>query len=128
MPLMRPGGMPLALELAAGWLRVLPLEAIADELEAGLELLAAEDAPVDPRHRTMRAVFDASWAALSARERAALERLAAFHGGFTEVAALERIFEEDLERTEQVGLTQWRTRSLMTRIKEGVGRLFSPML
>jgi predicted ATPase/DNA-binding SARP family transcriptional activator len=82
-------GMPLALELAAGWLRVLPLDAIADELEAGLELLDAEDAPVDPRHRTMRMVFDASWAALSERERGALVRLAAFHGGFTGVAASE---------------------------------------
>ena len=82
-------GMPLALELAAGWLRVLPLEGIADELEAGLALLTAVDAGVAPRHRTMQAVFDASWAALAERERAALVRLAAFHGGFTEVAARE---------------------------------------
>ena len=80
-------GMPLALELAAGWLRVLPLEGIADELEAGLDLLTAADAGVPPRHQTMRAVFGASWAALAERERAALGRLAAFRGGFTEEAA-----------------------------------------
>ncbi len=80
-------GMPLALELAAGWLRVLPLEGIAEELEAGLELLSAADGDLEPRHRTMRAVFDASWAALAGREREALARLAAFHGGFTEAAA-----------------------------------------
>ncbi len=80
-------GMPLALELAAGWLRVLPLEGIADELEAGLALLTAADVDVAPRHRTMRAVFDASWAALATGEREALVRLAAFYGGFTEKAA-----------------------------------------
>ncbi len=82
-------GMPLALELAAGWLRVLPLHAIADELEGGLELLGADHAPVDARHRTMRMVFDASWSALTERERGALVRLAAFHGGFTGIAASE---------------------------------------
>jgi predicted ATPase/DNA-binding SARP family transcriptional activator len=82
-------GMPLALELAAGWLRVMPLPAIADELQRGLDLLAATDGDVDPRHVDMRVVFDASWRALSRPERTALVRLAAFQGGFTEVAARE---------------------------------------
>ena len=82
-------GMPLALELAAGWLRVLPLEDIADELERGLEVLAATDADVDPRHVSMRVVFDASWRALSTAERSALLRLSVFRGGFRDEAARE---------------------------------------
>lgn len=82
-------GMPLALELAAGWLRVMPLPAIAADLERGLDVLAATDGDIDPRHVDMRVVFDASWRALSRPERAALVHLAAFSGGFTEVAARE---------------------------------------
>ncbi len=82
-------GMPLALELAAGWLRVLPIEDVADELERGLEVLAATDADVDPRHVSMRVVFDASWRALSTAERSALLRLSVFRGGFRDEAARE---------------------------------------
>jgi predicted ATPase/DNA-binding SARP family transcriptional activator len=82
-------GMPLALELAAGWLRVLPLEDVADELERGLEVLAATDTDVDPRHVSMRVVFDASWRALSSAERSALLRLSVFRGGFRDEAARE---------------------------------------
>lgn len=44
------------------------------------------------------------------------------------VAQLQRIFEEDLARTEEVSLAAWRKRSALTRIKEGTGRLFSPLL
>ncbi len=82
-------GMPLALELAAGWLRVLSIGDIADELERGIEVLAATDADVDPRHVSMRVVFDASWRALSTAERSALIRLSVFRGGFGVEAARE---------------------------------------
>ena len=81
-------GMPLALTLAAGWLRVLSIDRIAAELESGAgALMAASGGDVDPRHVSMELVFDASWRALAEAERAALSRLAAFRGGFTEAAA-----------------------------------------
>ncbi len=83
-------GMPLALELAAGWLRVFSIEGIAAELEAdGAVVLAATEEEQEPRHVSMEVVFVASWRALTSAERAALCRLAAFRGGFTEVAARE---------------------------------------
>ena len=44
------------------------------------------------------------------------------------VAELERIFEEVLGKAEEVRLDAWRRRSFGTRIKEGLGRLFSPIL
>jgi cardiolipin synthase len=44
------------------------------------------------------------------------------------VEQLQRIFEEDLANTEEVELASWRARSAITRIKEGVGRLCSPLL
>ncbi len=80
-------GMPLALELAAGWLRVIPIEVVADELAAGIDLLRAADGRTAPRHASVRAVFEASWSVLSHAERAALVALAPFRGGFTEAAA-----------------------------------------
>lgn len=83
-------GMPLALALAAGWLRVLAIDRIAAELESGAgALLIASEEAADPRHGSMEVVFDASWRALTEAERAALSRLAAFRGGFTEAAARE---------------------------------------
>ena len=83
----RTGGMPLALELAAGWLRVMTIDRIATELAAGHATLEAADHDVDARHASVRVVFDASWRALSRAERDALVRLAAFRGGFSEEAA-----------------------------------------
>lgn len=45
-----------------------------------------------------------------------------------DVMKLAQIFEEDLARTDTVKLDAWRARSLLTRIKEGFGRLVSPIL
>jgi predicted ATPase/DNA-binding SARP family transcriptional activator len=81
------GGMPLAIELAAAWVRVLPLAEIARRLETGLDLLATTQRDVSPRHRSMRAAFDHSWRLLSARERGILRQLAVFRGGCTAEAA-----------------------------------------
>ena len=44
------------------------------------------------------------------------------------VRELEAIFEEDLANTEEVSLAVWRERPMITRMKEGVGRLCAPML
>ncbi len=82
-------GMPLAIELAAGWLRVLPLAGIADELSAGLDILEKPDGSIDPRHANLRSVFNAAWTALRAAEQDALLRLSVFRGGFDVRAASE---------------------------------------
>jgi predicted ATPase/DNA-binding SARP family transcriptional activator len=81
------GGLPLALELAAAWLRVLSLGEIEAELASGLELLEATPAGVPRRHAGMRPVFDHSWSLLRPRERKALRDLSVFHGGWTREAA-----------------------------------------
>lgn len=80
-------GLPLALELAAAWVRVLSCAGIADELRQGTELLRAADPRHPPRHASVDAVFEQSWRRLSAAEREALARLSVFHGGFTIEAA-----------------------------------------
>jgi predicted ATPase len=80
-------GHPLGIELAASWAHVLSCAEIAAELARSLELLAS-DAPDQPeRHRTIQAVFDASWHLLAEPERLAMRQLSAFRGGFDREAA-----------------------------------------
>ncbi|MFN8541379.1 MAG: tetratricopeptide repeat protein [Thermomicrobiales bacterium] len=83
-------GLPLALELAAAWVRTLPCAAIADEIERNIAFLATDLRNVPARHRSMRAVFDHSWALLSDYERHIFRRLVVFRGGFSREAA-ERV-------------------------------------
>jgi predicted ATPase/transcriptional regulator with XRE-family HTH domain len=76
-------GMPLAIELAAGWVDTLAPSEIATQIERGLDLLATELHDVPARHRSIRAVFDASYQRLSPAEQAVFARLAMFRGGGT---------------------------------------------
>jgi predicted ATPase len=80
-------GMPLAIELAAAWVRVLPCAEIAAEIERTLDFLAASVRDIPARHRSLRAVFDHSLNLLTDEERAAFRMLAVFRGGFRREAA-----------------------------------------
>ena len=82
-------GMPLALELAAAWLKVLDVRAVADELEHSLDLLDSRFRNMPERHQSIRAVFDQTWAMLDSAEQEVLARLSVFRGGFTREAALQ---------------------------------------
>jgi predicted ATPase/DNA-binding SARP family transcriptional activator len=75
-------GMPLAIELAARWVRSASPGAIADRLAAGGELLATTAPDVEPRHRSIRSVIDWSWELLGEGERQAVARLSVMRGGF----------------------------------------------
>ena len=79
--------MPLGMELAATWVRLLSCAEIAAELERGLDFLQASTRDLPERHRSMRAVFAHSWQLLDAEEQQVLRRLAVFRGGFTRAAA-----------------------------------------
>jgi len=59
---------------------------IAAEMEHSLDFLATDGQQVPKRQRSMRAVFDYTWAALADRERAIFRTLAVFHGGFAREA------------------------------------------
>ncbi|UCH27888.1 MAG: tetratricopeptide repeat protein, partial [Trueperaceae bacterium] len=83
------GGQPLALELAASWLRLLDPDDIASEIETGIDFLHATTRDLPVRHRSIRAVLEHSWGLLNQLEQAALLRLAVFRGGFTREAAFE---------------------------------------
>ncbi|MET3804412.1 putative ATPase/DNA-binding SARP family transcriptional activator [Nakamurella sp. UYEF19] len=80
-------GLPLAIELAAARLRVLPVSEIALRLGDRFRLLSGGNRTAMPRHRTLRAVVEWSWDLLTSPERLLAERLSVFPAGATEDAA-----------------------------------------
>jgi predicted ATPase len=82
------GGLPLAIELAASWVRILSCRDIAQELERNLDFLETRKLDVPQRHRSIKTVFDHSWTLLTDEEQSSLMRLSVFQGGFTREAAI----------------------------------------
>jgi len=80
-------GIPLAVELAAAWVRVLSPAQIAAGLEDSLELLGGGARRAIPRHQTLLASMDWSHALLGEQEKVFFRRLAVFSGTFTLDAA-----------------------------------------
>ncbi|MBK8901191.1 MAG: tetratricopeptide repeat protein [Anaerolineaceae bacterium] len=80
-------GMPLALELAASWLRTLTCADVVQEIRHNLDFLTSALRDVPERHRSMRAVFAYSWQTLTAEEQQVFARLSVFRGGFRREAA-----------------------------------------
>ena len=73
-------GLPLGLELAAAWVRTLSCQEIAQEIQRNVDVLTTSARDVAARHRSMRAVFEHSWALLSGEEQRTLRRLSVFQG------------------------------------------------
>jgi predicted ATPase/DNA-binding SARP family transcriptional activator len=80
-------GMPLALELAASWIRTLTATQIADQIAHNLRFLSTDLHSIPERHRSMRAVFDSSWQMMSTTEQEVMSKLSVFRDGFTLEAA-----------------------------------------
>jgi non-specific serine/threonine protein kinase len=79
-------GIPLALELAAARVAVLPVEQILRLLAERFRLLTSGDRDL-PRHQTLRAMLDWSYDLLDDTERKLFARLSVFAGGWTLEAA-----------------------------------------
>ncbi len=79
-------GLPLAIELAAAWVRFLPVEQIMSRLDDRFALLTDGDRSAQPRQRTLRAAIDWSYALLSPQESALFRRLSVFAGWSVEMA------------------------------------------
>jgi predicted ATPase/DNA-binding CsgD family transcriptional regulator/tetratricopeptide (TPR) repeat protein len=106
-------GMPLAIELAVGWLTTLRPADIAQELQHNLDMLATRSRNLPERHRTLRSVFSQSWQLMSEGERDAFRKLSIFRGGCTREAAqvvagaslptLARLIDQSLVRLNAAG-------------------------
>jgi predicted ATPase/DNA-binding SARP family transcriptional activator len=83
------GGLPLGIELAASWTRLLSCNEIAQEIEQGLDFLSVSTRNMPAQHQNLRAVFDQSWALLTPAEQRLLQALTIFQGSFTRSAAAE---------------------------------------
>lgn len=80
-------GLPLAIELAAGWVGHYSPDEIAGQIAADADFLAANARAGPDRHRSLRAAFDYSWRLLGEAEQRDFRRLAVFRGGFDRAAA-----------------------------------------
>jgi len=89
-------GIPLAIELAAARVKVLPVEEIAarltQRLGARFDLLTQGNRTAQPRQQTLRAAIDWSYKLLAETERQLFQLVAVFRGGFT-LEALEQIVD-----------------------------------
>jgi non-specific serine/threonine protein kinase len=83
-------GLPLAIELAAARTAALGLDTLAQRLSDRHELLDLADGALDPRHRSLRSAVAWSYELLPPEVQVALQRLAVFTGGFSQLSA-ERI-------------------------------------
>lgn len=86
-------GVPLAVELAASWLRHYDCAAIAGRIRRSLDFLASDYRDVPQRQRSLRSLFEYSWQLLGPEEQAALSQLSVFAGGFTAEAAADVLGE-----------------------------------
>jgi predicted ATPase/class 3 adenylate cyclase len=115
-------GLPLAVELAAAWSKVLPPAALLRRLERRLELPASRSADVPARQSTLREAIAWSYDLLSDEERRLHARLSVFVGGCT-VEAAERVADPDGELGIDVleGIASLVDRSLLRESEDNEG-------
>ena len=108
-------GLPLAIELAAAWIKLLTPAETLDRLERRLDLLTGGGRDRPSRHQTLREAIDWSYELLDPDEQVLLARLAVFAGGFT-LAAAEAIAGEQGDAMRVIeGLSSLVDKSLLQR-------------
>lgn len=83
------GGLPLALELAASWVKALNCQQIANQLEESVSLLAETVPGQLASQRSLLAMFDSFMAQLSSQEQIVFSNLSVFEDTFSSRAAQE---------------------------------------
>lgn len=97
-------GIPLAIELAAARVKVLPPRELAHKLDERFRVLTGGFRSALPRHQTMRALIDWSYDLLTPEERSLFRRLSIFAGGFTLEAAAAICGEGEHDQIDVLGL------------------------
>jgi len=94
-------GIPLAIELAAARTSALSVAQIAERLQDGFRLLSHGARTALPRHQTLQATMDWSYALLTEPEQLLFQRLAVFAGGFG-LEAAENVCAGDRLQSDQI--------------------------
>ncbi len=80
-------GLPLGIELAASWIRLIPVTELFEELKNDLSILVSTSTDRPGRQQSLEAVFNYSWGFLTDEEQKILAGLSIFDGGFNRKAA-----------------------------------------
>lgn len=110
-------GLPLAIELAASWTRVLSLEMIVQALQSGIALLATTDVDVPLRQRSLSLILEQSFTRLTVDEQRVLQQFSLFQGSFSRAAA------ESIANATLFHLTTLIDKSLLYRVAHNRYRL-----
>jgi predicted ATPase/DNA-binding XRE family transcriptional regulator len=103
-------GLPLAIELAAPWVRAFSLPGLLERLSRRLTLLTAGPVDLPVRQQALRSAIAWSYDLLSLEERALFRRVSIFSGGFTLPAA------EEVASVTAEGLASLLDKSLIYRV------------
>ncbi|HVG23744.1 MAG TPA: protein kinase [Thermoanaerobaculia bacterium] len=93
-------GLPLAIELAAARVKVLPPQAMLSRVENRLKLLSGGSRDLPERQQTMRAAISWGYQLLDVAEQRLFATLAVFRGGFT-LDVAERVVESTGRRVDE---------------------------
>src|SRR5215217_5887612 len=112
-------GLPLAIELAAARIRILPPQQMLQRLSNRLNLLKGGPRDLPTRQQTLRGTIDWSYELLTEEEKTLLGRLSVFSGGRT-IEAVEEVCDPagDVDALEGVGSLVEKS---LLRQEEGVG-------
>ncbi|GAB3567472.1 LuxR family transcriptional regulator [Amycolatopsis endophytica] len=115
-------GLPLAIELAAVWLRTLSLTDLNDRLADRFALLAEASRTAPPRQQGLEALVDWSYQLCLPAEQRLWERLSTFRGGFDLPAAEYVCAGDGIEAEEVLGLLAGLVdKSVLVRDRETYG-------
>lgn len=80
-------GLPLALELAASWVKSMPIQQIVQQLNEGHDLLRSEELGLAKRHQNLNVILKQTWRSLSDEKKQTLTKFSIFQGGCSLEAA-----------------------------------------
>lgn len=119
--------LPLAIELAAARVKLLPPEALLSRMERRLGLLTGGRGDRPSRHQTLRATIAWSFDLLSTQEQLLFARLSVFASGFT-LEASESVCNADGALDLLSGLEALVDHSLVRQVEDASGELRFSML
>lgn len=112
---------PLAIELAAARIKVLPPQILLARFSEHLELLRS-DSP--GRHGSLLEALSLTWSLLPPDEQELLSKLSVFQGGFTAAAAVA-LFDEAMDEREMLDHIDGLRRKALLYIEEGDSSRFT---